>query len=111
LERGREEKKDREVRAVREDGGCKKVLEMGEENRSLLGLVVVVVVLIREEPVVVIYMMMVDYACICNKKDKENGSGCMIDWDNNDNGVEEFCASRENRNREEMEMEKESGMG
>jgi hypothetical protein len=29
----------------------------------------------------------------------------------NDNGVEEFCASRENRNREEMEMEKESGMG
>jgi hypothetical protein len=94
LKRGREEKKDLEVRAVREDGGCKKVLEMGEENRRLLGLVVVVV-LRREEPVVVIYMMMVDYACICNKKDKENGSGCMIDWDNNDNGVEEFCASRE----------------
>lgn len=78
---GREEKKDLEVRAVREDGGCKKVLEMGEENRSLLGLVVVVV--LRREEAVVIYMMMmmVDYACICNKKDKENGSGCMIDWD------------------------------
>jgi hypothetical protein len=83
LKGGREEKKDLEVRAVREDGGCKKVLEMGEENGSLLGLVVVVV--LRREEAVVIYMMMmmmmVDYACICNKKDNENGSGCMIDWD------------------------------
>jgi hypothetical protein len=80
------------VRGVREDGGCKKVLEMGEEKKSLLGLVVVV---LRREEVVVIYMMMVDYACIRNK-DKENGSGCRIVWDNdNGDGFEEFCASRE----------------
>lgn len=47
MKRGREEKKDLEVREDREEE--KKVLEIGEEN-SLLGLVVV---LRREEDVVI----------------------------------------------------------